>query len=200
MRISHRNKFIFLSNPRCGSTSIRQLLDPYSCIKSGKEFPYNNHTNARRLKAHFQTMGWNWEDYTVITTIRNPFDRVASMYSFGLSNQKSTWHRLISRHPTIDAFVSALPDYFKNGLPPERDGGFTIDIFAFSETGERLVEHIIPIKSIDSHLPPILKKLNISCNVIPHVNMTSGKHSFNENSMITIAELFASDISLGNYA
>ncbi|WP_367268204.1 sulfotransferase family 2 domain-containing protein [uncultured Thiohalocapsa sp.] len=80
MRISHQHRFVFLSNPQSGSTSIRIALDPYSDIKSSTEFPYHHHTNARRLKEHFLKQGWDWNSYFKFTTVRNPWDRMVARY------------------------------------------------------------------------------------------------------------------------
>lgn len=83
MRILHKYKFVYLSKPRCASTTIRSLLDKYSGIISDDSGPYYHHTTAKDLKKHFQKMGWNWDDYYKFITIRNPWDLLVSCYHFG---------------------------------------------------------------------------------------------------------------------
>ena len=98
MRLSHKFKLLFLSNPKCGSSSIRKLfdnciqpIDP-SYIKSarrGKTMFYN-HINASDLKKLFKENNWLWEDYLKITTIRNPFSKMVSLYYFNKPDKNLT--------------------------------------------------------------------------------------------------------------
>ena len=32
MRISHRHRFVFFANPKTGSSSVREVIDPYSDV------------------------------------------------------------------------------------------------------------------------------------------------------------------------
>lgn len=38
MRLSHDHRFVFLSNPKCASTTVRSLLDPYANVFSTKSY------------------------------------------------------------------------------------------------------------------------------------------------------------------
>ena len=86
MRISHKKKFIFLANPRSASTSIRKILDPYSDISSklisevDQNFPFYHHITALELKNIFEKKGWDWDSYTKFCIIRNPYERIVSLY------------------------------------------------------------------------------------------------------------------------
>ena len=145
MRISHKYKFIFLSNPQSGSTSIRTILNRYSDIKSSAEFPYHHHTNARRLKAHFQEMGWDWDEYLKFTTIRNPWDRMVGRYHYGLKNPNSIWH--------IPAkSVSNFREFIRHPKIVKASQNSTINKFAFGEDGKCLVNYILKLEEIDTEL------------------------------------------------
>ncbi len=55
MRISHRHRFVFFSNPKTGSESVRSLLDPYSDIcgvpmwEMTAENPFYSHISPREV-------------------------------------------------------------------------------------------------------------------------------------------------------
>ena len=106
MLVSHRKQFIFLRTSKCASTSVELFLEPW-CFAEGEyrassersltitpqgvvaprhdvgagrepEAGYSSHMPARSLKP---LLGSElWERYTKITIVRNPFDRMISMF------------------------------------------------------------------------------------------------------------------------
>ncbi|MDD4955629.1 MAG: sulfotransferase family 2 domain-containing protein [Candidatus Omnitrophica bacterium] len=101
MRISHKYKFIFFSNPRTGSESVRKALDPFSDIFSSVNDPvYNNHITPEELKNHFLKMGWDWDKYFKFCFVRNPWDRLVSIYyrfkpdkQYTLADTRESWDK-----------------------------------------------------------------------------------------------------------
>ena len=88
MRVSHRYKFIFFSNPKCGSETIRFMLDSLSDSvgivefpKLSAENPFYNHMLPREARDVFRRLGWQFDDYYKFTTVRDPWTRLASLYS-----------------------------------------------------------------------------------------------------------------------
>lgn len=75
MLISEEHKFIFGENGKCGSSSIRKSLFPFSYMY-GKE-KYNRH-----IPFHFVKDEFNFVDYFVFCMVRNPWDMVVSKYFF----------------------------------------------------------------------------------------------------------------------
>lgn len=99
MRISHRHKFIFFANPKTGSESVRDYLDPLSDIRgttfpqTTPEFPFYSHMRPVEALPAFTERGWAYHDYYRFTLVRNPWRRLVSLYAmikrmepgFGLS-------------------------------------------------------------------------------------------------------------------
>jgi len=83
VRISHSNRFVFLSNPRCASTLMRLILAPFADIQSTDSDPLHHHNNAQGLKIYFGEQGWDWNGYFKFTFVRNPWERMVSFYHFG---------------------------------------------------------------------------------------------------------------------
>lgn len=82
MRISHRNRFVFISIPKNASTSIRVTLSPHSDIESTDHYPYYHHVEAGVLRKHFARQGWDWNDYFKFAVVRDPWERTVSQYRF----------------------------------------------------------------------------------------------------------------------
>jgi hypothetical protein len=68
MIISHEHKLLFLSSPKCGTHSGYQLLLSYG---------------GETIEAqHGVIVPDEYKDYFIFTFVRNPYDRVASMYNW----------------------------------------------------------------------------------------------------------------------
>jgi hypothetical protein len=200
VRVIHKSRLVFLSNPRCGSTSVRRVLDPFSDVKSGKQPPLKNHMNAAALKSYFDSMGWIWTDYTSFTTIRNPWSRVVSCYSYGTNTSNSVWRKRVeSAAGDFEEFVRRLPNY--NVTAHQRT--LRVEDFAFSaDDGKQLVDRIFRVEDLDRTLPPFLARFGIQIKGVPHINTTehaSYRALFTEESKERVREFFAKDIALGNY-
>lgn len=86
MRLSHKHKFIFFSNPRTGSESVRLFLDSITDVfsveisKITKEHPYYHHIRPIEVHDHFNNLGINFFEYYRFTFVRNPWKRLVSTY------------------------------------------------------------------------------------------------------------------------
>lgn len=92
--ISLKYKFILLSNHKCGSTTLLNILTPYLDIKTeGKLTSWNETNDLSRLPWKHSTLD-EWKTYCklkriniykfkTITTTRNPWKRMMSLYNYG---------------------------------------------------------------------------------------------------------------------
>lgn len=86
-RISHKYKFIYFAYPKTASTSVREVLDPFSDIIAGNykdrtpENPFYNHITAAETKQIFEERGWDYNSYFKFVVIRNPWSRLVSLYN-----------------------------------------------------------------------------------------------------------------------
>ena len=99
MRISHKYKFIFYAINKTGSSSIRQYFHHNNDIDSDDNTPgvYTgtdkhsdwsfHHTTYRRVKKHFATTEYDYNDYLKFAFTRNPWDREVSMYHYKLKRR-----------------------------------------------------------------------------------------------------------------
>jgi len=92
MRISHKFQFIYFSIPKTGSESIRKFLDPISDQKIvqfpeiDNNNPYYSHMRPCEIQSVFQSRDLNYNLYTRLATVRNPWARIASLYKMTQRN------------------------------------------------------------------------------------------------------------------
>ena len=84
MLISHKYKFVFISIPKTGSTSIRNSLSQYGDVFSSTDpnSPVYLHIKSKQLKKYFIENKWNWDDYFKFAFVRNPWDSMVSQYYY----------------------------------------------------------------------------------------------------------------------
>ena len=159
--ISYRYKFIFLANMKCASTTIHKILGKFSdesYITSKFEKPIGRHDCALKVKTYIEEKGYNWDDFYVFTTIRNPYSRIASCYKY---------EQILKRKlPNFKDYV--LTNRFLNE--------HFIDIMEFigDEDGNPLIEdnNIIRIEEMNQKLPLVLEHLEIplELEIVPSYN------------------------------
>lgn len=206
MRISHKYKIIFLSNPKTGSTSVRNILNKYSEIKSGiTDTDLFHHLNARKAKEYLNEKNIDiWNDYVSITTIRNPYARAVSNYFYSKPDINGT-HFYEKDYNKETAFKMDFNSWLKNRIKKNGNipGLIPYEEFCCDEDGKQIIDFVIPIEKIDIELPPILSRLGIELkDKIPVVNKTNHKDYqsyFNDESKQIIQEYYKKDIEIGNY-
>jgi len=208
MLISHKYYFIYLSNPKTGSTSIRQMLSPYADIVVLTEeqclidyqLPLAPHMDAKTLKAFFITQGWDWDKYFKITTIRNPWERLVSYYIFSRPDQNGINFYDQGYQKSTDGSSFSLLDWLEKYKCYEHD--FTLNNFVYDDAGNLLVDLIIKLEELNLEMPKLLNKLNL--DQIPIIKMNASKHKhysayYTHESKELVSKAYAHDIAFGKY-
>ncbi|MEM1111198.1 MAG: sulfotransferase family 2 domain-containing protein [Pseudomonadota bacterium] len=177
MRISHKHRFVFFALPKAGSSSVRQLLEPWADLHAPKNFfhrseenPFYPHITPKEAKPLFLARGWDFDAYRKFALTRNPWDRAVSLY-----------RHVKQADPTTPEFKQWLRTTEARGRgggggPWERwrqYGAWSATYFLSDRNDECLVDHTIRLEDIESELLPYLRSLGISvaedCSV-PHAN------------------------------
>jgi len=214
MRISHKHKFLILSNPKCGSTSLCAMFDDYSeftwktkdwCLENyGASYKYRQHKTALQHRGLFKQRGWEWEDYIKIATVRNPWDRLVSFYHF--RPEKNSPHSSISWDLSFHDFIMNPPNWRGTsiGRPPDDRPTETQKGFVTDEKGNLLVDYVIKMETMNEDLPNIVDKHwefdKIDYEL--HLNTTSHKpywEYYTDKTREKVAELFKEDIDMFGY-
>ncbi len=210
MRVSHKNKFIFFSNPKTGSESLREMLTPYSEIIDTKflntsiENPFYSHITPMEVKNIFIEKGYNFDEYYKIVCTRNPFNRLVSLYEM--------IYRKWFIKPPFYLWLKSTKTYGKGGGGKDSDrwrkfGTYSLKNYISDEEGNILVDKIIPLENFDEDIPLLFKHLNIALDsdfkiIKKNVRARSKKVSdyYSEKSKQLVFDRYGWEIEKFNYS
>lgn len=170
MRISHQYKFIFFSNPKTGSTSLRDLLTPYSDLQEVQytertEYnPFYAHITPKEVKEIFLLKNWDFDKYFKFTFVRNPWARLVSLYKMIESGKKRSKQESL---PDFNLWVKTIKPFgIGGGGDPYKQrwrvyGTYSIEHYIKDDFDNILVDKVIRLEDIDQEIIPLLKQLNI---------------------------------------
>lgn len=179
MRISHKYKFVFFCNPKTGSESVRELLNPYSDVistvylKRSPQNPFYSHITPYETKQIFGHLGWDFESYSRFVFVRNPWIRLVSLYEM-------IFRRVQEGHgkPDFTEWLYTIKTYGPGAGGQDwkrwqKYGSYSLDNYASDSAGNMLVNKVIKLEDVDQELIPFLAGLGlpgIEDVSVPHVN------------------------------
>jgi len=193
--ISHKHKFIFITPPKTGSTSITYALLKFADIEkvfSQSNFKYtfdyvdefserSKHTSIRKMMEQMKI-----DEYKLIGSIRNPYDRVVSMWK--------TSHRGKGRGDQRDFSSWICFSGFNTKLDP------LIDLFSYG--GKVIVDNFIRFENFQEDFNIVCDKIGIPKQELPHKNKSKHKHYteyYDDETRQIVAEKYAKDIEHFGY-
>jgi hypothetical protein len=209
MRISHRHKFVFFSAPKTGSESIRALLDPLSDVRDvqfrevSPATPFYSHIRPIEAKAAFERFGWPYDDYYRFVFVRNPWNRLVSLYRM---------IRRVNPHfsqPFGDWLRATRPDSTGGGGPDRarwrKYGTYSLAAYAGDENGRLLVNDVFRLEDI-TDVPDRLRARGIPLAPdasVPWVNRTKKSTSldnyYTPDLIALVQERYADEIAEFGY-
>lgn len=178
MRVLFSQGIIAISKPRCGSTSVRRILDGLMKVDqgdiavdvAGKRPPYHPHLSAPYLKKLLVADGHNIDGMTTIIFTRNPVDMLWSYFNFfkpdtfGRYDYNGDWDstNLYSFEDWImrgrvgmnHAALAMAPDWIKTtNLTP-----LSLEAHTDNRDGTREVDMIFRVEEIGKFLEWLAKK------------------------------------------
>ncbi len=228
MRISTQYKFIFFSNPKTGSESVRKMLDEYSDIKDNKadrNSPFTSHMPPREAKVLFEERNWPYDEYFKFVFVRNPWAKMVSLYQMLYSGKptkmlvtgtlgdqlkdrlKKFKQRYLTKKPTFHEWLHSINTQPLNQNSEDwlRYGTYSLDKYATDEQGNMLVDKIIRLEDINRDLLPTLVQIgipNAESLVIEEINRrkyNSYTTYYDEATIKLVGERFRYDIEKFDY-
>lgn len=171
MIISTKYKYIFIANPKTGTTSIQSYLlendssaKNYHVVLNNKSYSFNEHDTAAKIK---ETLGEEYNNYKTFGFIRNPLAKRVSGYHFYKNGKPITEGHSGSRLPVLSKiwFAKLLPFKLWNLLYPvksnkeyftDKDGNIIVDrIYLHENIEDDFIKSLkfIGLYKKDSKLP-----------------------------------------------
>jgi hypothetical protein len=202
MRLSYTHKFIFLANPKTGSETVRELLNPYSDIKSTyrNKSKYYHHIPASELIHNLNEDKINYKEYYIFGFIRNPWHRAVSTY-FYCKPDKNCTPAYADNYDADTKFYYNFNDWLlelkkKNMFPNNTLNGF------FKKDNELIANKIYKLEEMDEAFEELNSKLNLNLkNTFAKNSNTYDHYSlyYTKESYEYVKLKMKSDIEYGNY-
>jgi hypothetical protein len=229
MRISHRYKFIFFSNPKTGSETVREILNPYSDVlsvhykKRTNNEPFYSHITPSEVKRIFQEKELPYDEYFKFTFVRNPWARLVSLYEmiYGTRKKKNVnnkykvefkvlYKKVFVKKPDFKTWLLTIHnnDIGAGGKEWERwrkYGSYSINNYIMDSEKNILVDKVIKLEDLQKELIPTLVNLGLpQVNSIKLPKINSGNHQkytlyYDQESIDRVRYLYKYDIENFNY-
>lgn len=184
--VSYTNNFLFFHIPKCGGTSISNLISEF---KSDEESLQHTHYTYQQAKKIFKDKGMlNWfNNSRKFSVVRNPHDRIASFYKYIKEQSTHYLHNKISNYNFTefcnflkvigDDRINSCYDHLKddNGIIDK-----TIEIFKLEE---------INIKRLE-----LSKIIGGNIEQIPILNKSNHSYKMTKESHLLITEIYKKDL------
>lgn len=178
MIICHSRKFVFFSNPKTGSESLRRLLAPWSeeqivpWVDLSEQTPFYPHMPPEEAEAVFTARGWRFDDYLRMTCVRNPYPRLVSLYRM-ICDADGLWRlrrQLWLGRPGFARWLRGTrPDGPGGGGRPHqrwrRYGTWSAQAWCAGR-----ITHTLRLEHLEEDIAPVLAELGIAPGSIPHLN------------------------------
>lgn len=165
MIVSDQAKLLFLHIPRTGGTSIMSLLKDRLPDAKGLLL---QHDNASTVSISFFRQ---YSDYFKFSFVRNPWDRLLSLYALALKYPVDNSKPLFS----FEAFYKKY-ELEQVNLKLGRAFYLNQTDYLYNKNGEMVVDKVGRYENYEHELLEILHEQNIPFTYIPRLNKTEHAH------------------------
>lgn len=209
MLISHKHKFIFVHVPKVAGTSMRQALrrssfQPHKLpwnrllkkVNILSAWPYKSHhafhkhhVRAYELRNEFSADVF--DTYYTFGFVRNPWDRVVSLYNYIRRRPKHPHYSAVRTLPDFKAYVNYVA---QNSYPAQAE-------FLCDDSNSLLVDFVGRYENLTTDFAAVCQKIRISAN-LPHKNASvrvDYRTAYNDRTREIVGQVFRRDIELFGY-
>ena len=208
--ISYDKRCIFIHIPKCGGTSIENVIWPYpedlteANLWWGFVSKYHNkyqtgglqHLLARQVRSEVGLEIFN--SFYKFTIVRNPWDRIVSQFAY--MQTRPDLMDFIGMQPETEfkAYLGLIQKKQHVQWTPQTD-------FILDQDGTLLVDKIGHLESIEKDSREVFETLGVCREqaAILHANRSKRKsldHYYDQESIEIVSEIYSSDINYLNYS
>jgi len=181
MLISETNKYIFIANPKTGTSTIQKYLWSLDNSLQGNSFTINSkkinageHITAFRLK---KLMGEEYDKYKKIVYVRNPYAKVVSGYFFYKKGGKDKYDKNRSKRKLVRGLNILLVKYIPFKIwslihPYKSNKSYITDA-----NNNIIVDYIGRTEHLEDDLAGILSKIGLEYDTSTFSSTNKSKHS-----------------------
>lgn len=178
MIINHSRKFIFFSNPKTGSETVRKVLAPWSeepivaFNQRIPERPFYPHMSPTEAAWIFDDRGWDFQSYTRITCVRNPYDRLVSLYRM-ICDVDGVWQLRKSMNfgpPSFGRWLRASRPDGRGGGGRRHQRWRRYGAWSAKTWCADQIDHVLRLEHLNTDLERVFTELGISAGDVPHIN------------------------------
>lgn len=207
MIISKSRRFIFVHVPKNAGSSITAHLLPFATSNIEKRMLafgqtrryFGAYLDPRRYPTHIKAhelvaaMGAQcFDSYFSFGIVRNPWDRLVSLYSFIVKKETHRRHQQIKAIGSFERFVTLLnPEQ----LTYQRD-------FLFDANGRQLVSFIGRYERLSEDFAQICRRIAIAQQPLPSRNVSNNvpyQDFYNDHTRELVRRIYAPDIETFGY-
>jgi|TARA_Y100000310_G_scaffold330957_1_gene403644 hypothetical protein len=184
-------KIIFIHIPKTAGYTIGRCLQEIGVLKEG--YGFSHHIARNIIKPHHRK-------YIIFAVVRNPYDRLYSIYEFYRTNQ--TQRRDIDKNVTFEQFIMT----FEQKYYPKKIQFNTCFDFLTDESGNLMTTDIIKFENLAEEYNAFCKKYNIKNNLIKR-NVNKSKNIdidwsklYNDEMKCIVENIFYNDFETFDYS
>ncbi len=200
--VSTKYRFIFIHIPKTGGTSLAEPSyqggkGVLSGLLGENDYAQAGHIRAVGLK---QRMGEQWDNYFKFAFVRNPWDRMVSLYHYFLQDPEKQASDIGKRIAACDSFT----DFCAKLDELELDAHFDEQIsYLIDFQGNMLVDYVGRYETLAQDYKGICSKLALPVMSLPHYRQSSHHHYlqyYDDQAKNAVARRYRNDIAIFKYS
>jgi len=185
--VSRSNNYIFFHIPKCGGTSISEILPNKEKVRL-IEHTHLNYVNTKFVFEENNELNF-FNNSKKFAIVRNPYDRVVSLFRYIKQHKDHHLHNRIINHD----FTQFC--YFLKNIG---DDSITTCYQHLSDFNGFIDDSIkiFKLEDIDIHIEEISDIIGQKITHFPHINKSSYHYEKNEESDWLIKDVFFEDLEM----